>query len=49
MLYIILKKDWRVEGATVPWFNSLPILRARVLKIAAFEEWGLYKGTVLFV
>ena len=46
---MILKKAWRVEGAIVRLFNLLPILRARVLKIAALKEWGLYKGLVVLV
>ena len=41
MLYIILKKAWRVEGAIVPLFNSLPVFNARVLRIGAFKEWAL--------
>ena len=41
MLYIILKEAWRVEGAIVPLFNSLPVFNARVLRIGAFKEWAL--------
>ena len=47
--YIDLKKARRVEGAIEPLFNSFPILRASVLKIAAFRECALKDGEVTLV
>ena len=38
MLYNILKKARRVEGAMVPLLISFPILSVKVLKMAAVIE-----------
>ena len=46
MLYMILKKARRFEGEMGPLLISFQILRAKVLRIAAFNEWALKEETV---